>query len=65
MKVKESQQTNKEQEFEKNLSFEEWLDYYKKEPTDKEVNNMESTLHHSSLKIYSTNNPNYQPKKGA
>lgn len=44
-----------------NPSFEEWLNYYSKEPTSKELDDMER----DSFKITSINNTNYQPLQGA
>jgi hypothetical protein len=56
MKVKEATQKQRDKEFEQNLSFEEWLDYFSKKHTSKEIDDMEKQ---------SSNNPNYQPLKGA
>ena len=41
MKVKEHQQKQLKQEFQENLSFQEWLDYFSSEPTSKELDEME------------------------
>lgn len=60
MKVKEHLQKTKEKEFELNWSFQEWLDYFSKEPTSKELDDMER-----GSKITSINNTNYQPLQGA
>lgn len=57
MKVKELSQRQQKKVFEQNLSFEEWLDFFIKQPTRKELDEME--LHASS------NNTNYQPRQGA
>lgn len=65
MRVKEMSQNQQEKDFELNLSFEEWLDYYNKEPNCKELNVMEKHLNKPYSKIYPYNNPNYQPKQGA
>lgn len=61
MKVKEHLQKTKEKEHELDWSFQEWLDYFSKEPIPKELDNMER----DSLKITSINNTNYQPLQGA
>lgn len=60
MKVKEHLQKTKEKEFELDWSFQEWLDYFSKEPTSKELNYMER-----ESKITFINNTNYQPLQGA
>lgn len=44
-----------------NPSFEEWLNYYSKEPTSKELDDMENEVH----KTKPQNNPYYQPLRGA
>jgi len=44
-----------------NPSFEEWLNYYSKEPTSKELDEMEK----EALKPKPQNNPYYQPLQGA
>ena len=59
MKVKEHLQKTKEKEFELDWSFQEWLNYFSKEPTSKELDDMERA------KITSINNTNYQPLEGA
>jgi len=56
MKVKEHLQKTKEKEHELDWSFAEWLDYFSKEPTNKELDDMEKI---------SANNKNYQPLQGA
>lgn len=61
MKVKEDLQKTQEKEQELDWSFQEWLDYFSKEPTSKELDNMER----DSFKITSINNTNYQPLQGA
>jgi hypothetical protein len=55
MKVKERSLKNQQRDFELDMSFAEWLDYFSKKPTSKEIDDMEK----------SSNNPNYQPLKGA
>jgi len=60
MKVKDHLQKTKEKEFELDWSFQEWLDYFSKEPTSKELDDMEL-----ESKITSINNTNYQPLQGA
>lgn len=61
MKLKNQLQKQQEKDFEGNLSFAEWLDYFSKEPTRKELDDMEK----ESFKITSINNKHYQPLKGA
>lgn len=56
MKVKERSLKNQQRDFELDISFAEWLDYFSKKPTSKEIDDMEKQ---------SSNNPNYQPLKGA
>ena len=56
MKVKEHLEKTKEKDNELDLSFQEWLDYFSKEPTSKELDDMEKQ---------SSNNSNYQPIQGA
>jgi hypothetical protein len=56
MKVKERSLKNQQRDFELDMSFAEWLDYFSKKPTSKEIDEMEKQ---------SSNNPNYQPLKGA
>lgn len=56
MRVKEVTHKQRDKEFEQNLSFEEWLDYFSKKPNSKELDDMEKQ---------SSNNPNYQPLKEA
>ncbi|MDD5399569.1 MAG: hypothetical protein PHQ93_00065 [Sulfurimonas sp.] len=57
MKMKNQQ----EKDFELGLSFSECLDYFSKEPTSKELDDMEK----ESFKITPINNKHYQPLKGA
>ena len=59
MKIKNQLQKQQEKEFQENLSFAEWLDYFSKEPTSKELDDMEK----DSKKV--SNNPYYQPLRGA
>ena len=56
MKVKERSLENQQRDFELDMSFAEWLDYFSNKPTSKELDDMEKQ---------SSNNPNYQPLKGA
>jgi hypothetical protein len=56
MRVKERSLKNQQLDFEHDMSFSEWLDYFSKKPTSKELDDMEKQ---------SSNNPNYQPLKGA
>lgn len=58
MKVKEAEQQGKK-DFERNLSFEEWLEYFNKEPNSKDLNDMESNA------LKPRNNPYYHPVQGA
>jgi hypothetical protein len=57
MKMKNQQ----DKDFELGLSFSECLDYFSKEPTSKELDDMEK----ESFKITPINNKHYQPLKGA
>jgi len=61
MKVKEDLQKTKEKEFELDWSFQEWLNYFLKEPRSKEQGDRER----ESFKVTSINNTNYQPLQGA
>lgn len=60
MRVKEQHQKQVDKELELDWSFAEWLDYFSKEPTSKELDDMER-----DLKLISINNTNYQPLQGA
>ena len=60
MRVKEQHQKQVEKERELDWSFAEWLDYFSKEPTSKELDDMER-----DSKLTSINNTNYQPLQGA
>ena len=51
----------KVKKFELDLSFAQWLDYFSKEPTSKELDEMENEI----KKNQSQNNPYYQPLQGA
>jgi len=61
MKIKEQLHKQQEKEFELDLSFAQWLDYFSKEPTSKELDEMESEVQ----KYNSQNNPYYHPLQGA
>lgn len=61
MKIKNRLQKQQEKDFEKNLSFAEWLDHFRNEPTSKELDDMQK----ESLKITPINNKYYHPLKGA
>lgn len=61
MRVNEQHQQKQEKTFEENLSFAQWLDYFSKEPTSKELDDMER----ESFKTTSIKNTNYQPLQGA
>lgn len=56
MKVKEGSLKNQQQDFEHYMSFAEWLDYFSNKSRSKEIDDIEKQ---------SSNNPNYQPLKGA
>jgi len=56
MKIKEQVLKQKDNDFQESLSILEWLDYFSKKPSSKEVDVMEK---------YLSNNPNYQPLKEA
>lgn len=60
MKVKEQLQKQQEKEDALDWSFAEWLDHFTKEPTSKELDDMEKDSKHISI-----NNPHYQPLQGA
>lgn len=60
MKVKEQHQKQADKELELDWSFAEWLDHFSKEPSCKELDDMES-----DSKLTSINNTNYQPLQGA
>jgi len=60
MKVKEHLQKTKDKKHELDWSFAEWLDYFSKEPTSKQLDDMER-----DSKLTSINNTNYQPLQGA
>lgn len=59
MKINKSSQIEQKKEFNQNLSFEECLDYFSKEPSQKEFDDMQK----QSRKV--SNNPFYQPLQGA
>jgi len=61
MKIKNRLQKQQEKEFQENLSFAEWLDYFRSELTCKELDDIER----ESFKITPINNKHYQPLKGA
>lgn len=61
MRVKEHLQKTQQKEQELDCSFEQWLDYFRNEPTSQELDDMER----DSFKITSINNTNYQPLQGA
>ena len=66
MEINEYSQQKKQKEFEQDLSFQEWLNYFQKEPTDKELNAMEKDISRSHRKYQIPfNNINYQPLQGA
>lgn len=59
MKVKNLISTLKEKAFKMDLAYEEWLRDFINAPNENELDQMEEELKTS------TNNPNYQPSKGA
>ncbi len=61
MKMKEQLQKQQDEEFQKDLSFAQWHDFFSKEPTSKELNDMED----EACKNKPQNNPYYQPLQGA
>jgi hypothetical protein len=65
MKVKEHHQKQQKKTFEENLSFQEWLDYFSKEPTTKELDEMEKQSKSTRRFYHPLNNTNYQPLQGA
>ena len=66
MRVKEQLQKEQEKKFQEDLSFAEWLDYYSKEPTTKELDAMEKEFNKKQLyKLQPSNNPYYFPLQGA
>lgn len=60
MKINNQLQKQQEKEFQDNLSFSKWLDYFRTEPTSKELDDMER----ESFKI-TVNNRHYEPLMGA
>ena len=48
MKLKDKLQKEQDNEFEQDLSFEEWLDFFIKEPTKKEIDDMEKQIEKSN-----------------
>ena len=66
MEINEYSQQKKQKEFEQDLSFQEWLNYFQKEPTDKELNAMEKYMSKSHKQYHHPlNNINYHPLQGA
>lgn len=60
MKLKDKLQKEQDNEFEQDLSFEEWLDFFIKEPTKKEIDDMEKQIDKSN-QFKATNNISYHP----
>ncbi len=60
MKLKDKLQKEQDNEFEQDLSFEEWLDFFIKEPTKKEIDDMEKQIEKSNS-FKATNNISYHP----
>jgi hypothetical protein len=66
MRVKEQHLKEQDELLNQNLSFEEWLDHFiSKEPTDKELDDMEKESLDKRGFYYPINNPHYQPLQGA
>ena len=65
MRVKEQMQKSKEKEDALDWSFAEWLDYFTKEPTNEELNDMEKESRDKRRFYHPLNNPNYYPLQGA
>ena len=61
MKIKNLTHKRQEKEFQLDLSFQEWLDYFSKEPTSKELDDMENEVRKNNPQ----NNPYYNPLQGA
>ncbi len=59
MNIKE--QLHRQQEKEFDLSFSQWMDYFSKEPTSGELNEIEREVH----KKQAQNNSYYHPLQGA
>lgn len=64
MKVKELNIQQKQKDFDNNLSFAEWLDYFSKDQTGEELNDMEKHIDKSN-RFLPMNNQYYQPLQGA
>lgn len=65
MKVKEQLQKQQEKDDAVDWSFAEWLDHFRKEPTNDELNDMEKQSNDKRRFYHPLNNPNYQPLQGA
>jgi len=66
MKINQLHQQEQEKTFEEELSFQEWLDYFQKEPTTQELNTMEKYMSKPHKRYHHPlNNPYYQPLQGA
>ena len=64
MKFKDKLLKEQDKKFEKDLSFEERLDYFSKELTTKELDDMEKQIKKSNS-FQTSNNTSYQPLQGA
>jgi len=66
MKINQYSQKEKQKEFEQNLSFQEWLNYFQKEPTIKELDEMEKDINKHNKQFFNPlNNTSYHPLQGA
>jgi hypothetical protein len=65
MKSNQQHQQQQENQFKQDLSFQEWLDYFQKEPTNKELDDMERKSQDKRRFYHPLNNPYYEPLQGA
>ena len=65
MKVNKHYQQKLQQAFQQELSFQEWLDYFSKEPTTKELEEMQKQSKSTRKFYHPLNNTYYQPLQGA
>jgi hypothetical protein len=65
MKIKNQLQKQRDKEFELDWSFAQWLDYFRSEPTSKELDEMEKESKDKRRFTYPLNNPYYHPLRGA
>lgn len=64
-RVKEDLMKQQEEEFELELSYQEWLSNNTQEPTEAEVYDMERDYNNRVMNLLSFNNSDYNPLKGA